>query len=56
MMGDLPAQLVVYGIEGLDFSAGTELSPEVAEMVPGAANLILKEILQLPASRSASPS
>jgi hydrogenase maturation protease len=51
-MGDLPAKLVVYGIEGLDFSAGTELSPEVAEVVPAAASLILQEILQLPAARS----
>jgi len=52
-MGDLPARLIVYGIEGLDFSAGTELSPEVAEVVPAAANLILQEILHLPAVRSA---
>jgi hydrogenase maturation protease len=51
-MGDLPAQLIVYGIAGLDFSAGTELSPEIAEVIPAAANLILQEILQLPAARS----
>jgi len=49
IMGDLPNHLVVYGIEGLDFSAGTELSPEVAEVVPAAANLVLREILQLKA-------
>jgi len=55
-IGDLPAQLIVYGIEGLDFSAGTRLSPEVAEVVPAAANLILQEILHLPTARSASPS
>jgi hydrogenase maturation protease len=55
MMGELPAQLIVYGIEGLDFSAGTALSPEVAEMVPAAANLILQEIRHLPAARSAAP-
>ena len=53
-MGELPAQLVVYGIEGLDFSPGTELSPEVAEVVPAAASLILQEILHLPAATSAS--
>jgi hydrogenase maturation protease len=52
-MGDLPANLIVYGIEGLDFSAGTELSPEVAAEVPAAASLILKEILQLTAAQSA---
>jgi len=49
IMGDLPNHLVVYGIEGLDFSAGTELSPEVAEVVPAAANLVLREILQMKA-------
>jgi hydrogenase maturation protease len=53
-MGDLPPGLVVYGIEGLDFSAGTALSPEVAEVVSSAANLILQEILQLPAIQPAS--
>jgi hydrogenase maturation protease len=52
-MGDLPANLIVYGIEGLDFSGGTRLSPEVAEVVPSAANLILQEILQLTAAPSA---
>ena len=52
-MGELPDKLVVYGIEGLDFSAGTELSPDVAEVLPAAANLILQEILHLPATRSA---
>ncbi len=51
-MGDLPANLIVYGIEGLDFSAGTELSPEVAEEVPAAASLILKELQQLTATQS----
>lgn len=54
-MGDLPPRLVVYGIEGLDFSPGTELSPEVAEVIPAAANLILQEILHLPAMRAAHP-
>jgi len=54
-MGELPERLVVYGIEGLDFSAGTDLSPEVAEVVPAAANLILQEILHLPAAQPASP-
>jgi hydrogenase maturation protease len=52
-IGELPDKLVVYGIEGLDFSAGTELSPDVAEVLPTAANLILQEILHLPASASA---
>lgn len=45
-MGELPSRLIVYGIEGLDFSAGTELSPEVAEVVGPAAAVILQEIRQ----------
>jgi hydrogenase maturation protease len=43
-MGELPAQLVVCGIEGLDFSAGTELSPDVAAVVPAAAKFIQREL------------
>lgn len=43
-MGELPAELIIYGIEALDFSVGTGLSPEVAEAVPRTANLILQEI------------
>ena len=51
-MGELPDQVIVYGIEGLDFSVGTELSPDVAKALPAAANLILQEIPHLPATRS----
>jgi hydrogenase maturation protease len=47
MMGETPSQLIVYGIEGLDFSAGTELSPDVEEVLPAAADLILRELQQL---------
>jgi hydrogenase maturation protease len=47
MMGEMPAQLIVYGIEGLDFSPGTELSPDVVEAMPAAAQLILGELRQL---------
>jgi hydrogenase maturation protease len=54
-MGDLPNRLVVYGIEGLDFSAGTELSPQVAKTVTAAANLVLQEFLQLPPERPQLP-
>ena len=53
-IGDLPPRLVVYGIEGLDFSAGTILSPEVAEALPKVAGLILREILHLQATKSAA--
>lgn len=52
-MNDLPPQIVIYGIVGLDFSAGTKLSPEVAEVVPRAAQQILREILAMPLSESA---
>jgi hydrogenase maturation protease len=46
-MGELPSSLIVYGIEGLDFSPGTQLSPELAEIVPAAADLVLQELQQL---------
>ena len=29
-LGELPSRFVIYGIEGVDFSAGTTLSPQVA--------------------------
>ena len=52
-MEELPAKLVVYGIEGLDFSPGTELSPEVAEALPAICKLILREVMKLTTSRLA---
>ena len=55
-MGGLPPCLIVYGIEGLNFSAGTELLPEVAEAVRPAAARILEEIRQLSAAASAPDS
>lgn len=42
----LPAQLVVYGIEGADFSAGEGLSAAVADAVERAAALIAEEIVR----------
>lgn len=51
-LGDLPPCLIVYGIEGFDFSAGTELSPEITVALPKVASLILQEILHLPAAKS----
>ena len=38
----LPAQLIVYGVEGKSFHFGTELSPEVQE----AAEIVTKQIAQ----------
>jgi len=52
-LGELPASLIVYGIEGLDFSAGTSLSPEVAASVPGVVSSILAEIRGLAGFKSA---
>ena len=40
----LPNRLIVYGIEGRDFTTGTALSPEVKSAVTQAANRILDEI------------
>jgi hydrogenase maturation protease len=32
-LGQLPPRLIIYGVEGKDFRAGTALSPEVAAAV-----------------------
>ena len=52
---DLPSRLLVYGIEGLDFSPGLELSPELAKMVPVAVGLVLQALQQLSAERPELP-
>lgn len=44
VLRQLPPYLVVYGIEGRDFSVGDHLSPAVARAIPTAAGLIRKEI------------
>jgi hydrogenase maturation protease len=49
-LDSLPASLVIYGIEGKSFAAGTELSPEVAGAVGDVAEQILAEL------RAAMPS
>lgn len=40
----LPQRLVVYGVEGKNFEAGTRLSPEIESKVQDIADSILKEI------------
>jgi hydrogenase maturation protease len=40
----LPASLLVYGIEGKNFSAGTSLSPEVEDAAHEVVEQILKEV------------
>jgi hydrogenase maturation protease len=44
VLQQLPAFLVVYGIEGRNFSLGDDLSPEVARAVPEVARRIIREI------------
>jgi hydrogenase maturation protease len=40
-LGELPPRLIIYGIEGADFTAGTELSPAVER----AAHTVIREVL-----------
>jgi len=40
----LPPCLIVYGIEGKDFTLGSKLSPQVAEAVPEVIRRVLEEI------------
>ena len=43
-LGRLPEHTIVYGIEGARFTAGGELTPEVAAAVPGVAASIRREV------------
>jgi hydrogenase maturation protease len=43
----LPPQLIVYGIEGRDFAAGTRLSHEIEEALPGLVERVIREIRNL---------
>lgn len=43
-LGQLPKSLIVYGIEGKDFSLGEGLSPEVAHAASQVLDKILKEL------------
>jgi hydrogenase maturation protease len=45
-LNQLPAELVVYGIEGKSFAAGVELSAEVACAIDEVVERIKKEIRQ----------
>ncbi|HKT11966.1 MAG TPA: hydrogenase maturation protease [Terriglobia bacterium] len=42
-LDDLPAAVIVFGIEGRDFQAGTELSPEVSNALPELVRRVLEE-------------
>jgi hydrogenase maturation protease len=45
-LGRLPANVVVFGIEGERFELGAELTPAVAEAVPAVATAICLEVAQ----------
>ena len=45
VLQELPAWLIIYGIEGKEFDPGQEVSPEVAAAIPEAARRIEREIL-----------
>lgn len=48
-LDQLPPHLLIYGIEGSDFSDGAGLSPEVARAVLGVAQRVRQEIESLQA-------
>ncbi|HEU5298954.1 MAG TPA: hydrogenase maturation protease [bacterium] len=43
-LGALPAGLIVYAVEGADFTAGEGLSPQLMAAVPGVADLVCAEL------------
>ncbi len=55
-LGRLPRVVIVYGIEGVDFTAGEELSPSVAAGVEAVANAILSDIERLQSEETACTS
>jgi hydrogenase maturation protease len=44
-LGRLPARVVVYGVEGARFDAGSGLSPEVRAAVPSLAEAVAREAM-----------
>ena len=46
-LGKLPRQLIVYGIEGQNFEAGTQLSPAVESSIAIVTHRVLEEAQQL---------
>ena len=43
-LGQLPRKVIIYGIEGKDFSSGEGLSPEVEDSVQAVVDRVLNEI------------
>jgi len=50
VMNQLPGHMVLYGIEGGSFEAGTALSRSVEEAVPKVIELVLKQIRRVGSS------
>jgi hydrogenase maturation protease len=46
-LGKLPRQVIVYGIEGQNFDAGTQLSPAVESSIGAVTRRVLEEAQQL---------
>jgi hydrogenase maturation protease len=46
-LNQLPARFVVFGIEGKDFRAGEQLSPEVARALPEITKQVMEEFRRL---------
>ena len=44
-LNDLPPSVIVFGIEGQNFRAGTELSPEVSEALPELVRRVEEEVV-----------
>ena len=47
-LGRLPRRLIVYGVEGTDFTAGEGLSPAVEAAVPAVVSRVMAELEALP--------
>jgi hydrogenase maturation protease len=43
-LGTLPPTLIVYAVEGEDFETGHDLSPAVADVVPGVAEWVRRDL------------
>jgi len=52
VLGRLPQHLIVYGVEGRDFRAGTGLSSETEEAVSDLVRRVLREVRQLSGGRN----
>ncbi len=44
LLGNMPKEIAVFGVEPSDMSPGTELSPAIAAKLPEVVNLIVSEI------------